>query len=181
MICQNLITLHVASFPFSRLSMTRLSQNCCRQAQGSISRLVATLFGAVVLAVGCEQGDLQGDAGGKIPGRTEPIELHEFQLVVDPKPGSSESSDRFVVLAPAGISVFDLMRLADKQTSFSLDSYKTFEDEMFIKSINGLANNQQQGRYWIYYVNDKMAKVSCSSTVIKDGDVVRWSYGNSPF
>lgn len=51
----------------------------------------------------------------------------------------------------------------------------------FVKSIDGIANDKENGNYWFYFVNDELAKVGCGSWKLKPDDQVKWVYGKSPF
>ena len=42
----------------------------------------------------------------------------------------------------------------------------------FITEINGIKG--LPGKYWIYYVNDKLASVGVSKYVLKEGDIINW-------
>lgn len=54
-------------------------------------------------------------------------------------------------------------------------------ETVFVKSISGIANDSQAGRYWIYMVNDELSKVGCGTYRIKQGDQVKWIYRPSPY
>ena len=43
---------------------------------------------------------------------------------------------------------------------------------IFVEEINGVRGSQ--GKYWIYYVNDKEAEVGISKNIVKDGDIISW-------
>ena len=49
----------------------------------------------------------------------------------------------------------------------------------FVDEINGIKNNPQAGKYWIYYVNDDSAKIGISNYIINQGDVIEWKYENT--
>jgi len=52
--------------------------------------------------------------------------------------------------------------------------YKESASGVFIDSIRGIPNDPQKNLWWVYYVNDVSASVSCDKYVLKEGDVVRW-------
>ncbi|HEY5587934.1 MAG TPA: DUF4430 domain-containing protein [Candidatus Paceibacterota bacterium] len=43
----------------------------------------------------------------------------------------------------------------------------------FITEING--EKGTPGRYWIYYVNGKLASVGVSNYILKEGDIINWN------
>jgi len=51
----------------------------------------------------------------------------------------------------------------------------------FVESINGIKNNPQENKYWIYYINGQSAPVGISQYVLKKGDVIEWKFENSKF
>lgn len=73
-----------------------------------------------------------------------------------------------------GDSVFDVMqRLASFSSPDFYFEYKKYPSlGVFVEKINGIKG--QPGAYWIYYVNDKEAKVGVSKQILKSGDVVTW-------
>ena len=50
-----------------------------------------------------------------------------------------------------------------------------------MEEINGLKNNPQENKYWIYYLNGKSAKLGISTQVVKPGDVIEWKFEKSNF
>jgi len=49
----------------------------------------------------------------------------------------------------------------------------------FVTEINGIKNDPQTGKYWIYHINGEPAKIGISNYIIKKGDVIEWQYENS--
>ena len=49
----------------------------------------------------------------------------------------------------------------------------------FVEEINGLKNNPQENKYWIYYINGESAKIGISNYFINEGDVIEWKYENA--
>jgi hypothetical protein len=50
-----------------------------------------------------------------------------------------------------------------------------------VEEIGGLKSDQQNGKYWIYYINGKSAKLGISTQIVKPGDLIEWKYGNANF
>jgi len=46
---------------------------------------------------------------------------------------------------------------------------------VFIESINGVKNGTD-GRYWQYWVNDKLGEVAADKKEIKGGDKIEWRF-----
>jgi len=51
----------------------------------------------------------------------------------------------------------------------------------FVNEINGVKNDNVNGKYWIYYINDKEAQVGISHQTLKSGDIIEWKYEESHF
>ncbi|MBT4121168.1 MAG: DUF4430 domain-containing protein [Candidatus Magasanikbacteria bacterium] len=49
----------------------------------------------------------------------------------------------------------------------------------FVTEINGIKNDPQAGKYWIYYINGDSAKIGISNYIIKKGDIIEWKYEKS--
>lgn len=52
---------------------------------------------------------------------------------------------------------------------------------VFLTSVNGIASNDTEGIYWIYYVNDEMGMVGINSLITKDSDIITFKYEKSKF
>lgn len=71
-------------------------------------------------------------------------------------------------------SVYEVMENLQKNKennfSFNYKEYPTLG--IFIDEIN--KTRGENGKYWIYFVNEKEASVGVSKYIIKDGDVIKW-------
>lgn len=71
-----------------------------------------------------------------------------------------------------GNTVFDVMNKIKKENNFDF-KYKEYPSlGVFVNEINGVGS--KDGKYWIYYVNDKEAEVGISKYVLKEGDLISW-------
>jgi hypothetical protein len=57
--------------------------------------------------------------------------------------------------------------------------YEEF-DSVLIDSINGDVNGDE-GRYWQYYVNDKIPMIGCDKYNVSNGDVIQWKFETLPY
>ncbi|MFH1946638.1 MAG: DUF4430 domain-containing protein [Candidatus Magasanikbacteria bacterium] len=91
-------------------------------------------------------------------------------------------SEEYITEFSTGTTVYELMQnlSASSIQPFSF-SGKDYGAGMgyFVTEINGIKNNPQAGKYWIYYVNDKSAQVGISNYIINKGDKIKWKYENS--
>lgn len=54
------------------------------------------------------------------------------------------------------------------------EQYEVSEEEGFIFSINGIEQDEETGKYWMYEVNDEQPTVGATEYELKDGDQVKW-------
>lgn len=47
-------------------------------------------------------------------------------------------------------------------------------EEGFITSINGVEQDESEGLYWLYYVNEEMPSVGAGDYIVEDGDLIEW-------
>jgi len=69
-----------------------------------------------------------------------------------------------------GATVLDLLR-QEAQVDYTIYPFG-----VFVTSINGLANDNTRGYYWLYWVNGVYANVSADAFFLQEGDVVEWRY-----
>ena len=78
---------------------------------------------------------------------------------------------------PKGSTVLNLMLQASSSQAVIFTSKEYSGLGTLITSINGKVSNQgRSDLFWIYSVNGKKATVGVSAYVLRDGDVVSWSY-----
>jgi hypothetical protein len=51
---------------------------------------------------------------------------------------------------------------------------ETNAEKTFVKSIEGVANNDAQKEYWLYFVNGEPMHVGAAETKLKPGDRILW-------
>ena len=77
---------------------------------------------------------------------------------------------------PAGSTVYDLLKEASSKHNFSLDASNDSSYWAFIEEIDGVRNDPQAAKYWLYYLNGKLANLGASSQRLSAGDKVLWKY-----
>ena len=77
-----------------------------------------------------------------------------------------------------GASAYDLMKTVALAHSDFMFQGKDFGKGMgfFVSEINGIKESPKDGMYWIYYINNKEARVGVSTYIIKPNDVITWKY-----
>lgn len=78
-----------------------------------------------------------------------------------------------------GMTVFTLLNEAAENFNLFLKT-KTYDAGIFIEGI-GEKENGQHGKYWFYYVNEKMPMVSADKKEIKPGDKAEFKFEESLF
>ena len=77
---------------------------------------------------------------------------------------------------PAGSTVYDLLKEARSKHNFSLDASNDSSYGAFIEEIDGVRNDPQAAKYWLYYLNGKLANLGASSQKLSAEDKVLWKY-----
>jgi len=54
------------------------------------------------------------------------------------------------------------------------ENYDVEESNTFINSIEGISQDEEEGKYWMFDVNGEAAPVGAADTIVKDGDEVVW-------
>jgi hypothetical protein len=78
-----------------------------------------------------------------------------------------------------GLTAFDLLKNKVDELNVSLETSNS-EFGVFIKKIGGVKNGED-GKYWLYYVNEKMPDVAADKIILKAGDKVGFKFEKSPF
>lgn len=55
------------------------------------------------------------------------------------------------------------------------EEFEIEETDGFISSINGHAQDEKEGKYWLYNVNGEMAQVGANDYELQDGDLVEFN------
>jgi len=81
------------------------------------------------------------------------------------------------VVAEGAVSVKDVMQAAAAENKITMEA-KDYGESMgiLIESINSVANDNGQKRYWYLYVNGQLSPVGASQAQVKAGDEVNWKY-----
>jgi hypothetical protein len=83
----------------------------------------------------------------------------------------------YVVQVLEQSSVFEVMEQA-KEQGLQFAGKEFGEIGFFVQEINGLRENPRQGKYWIYYINNKKATVGISAYNVHNNDVISFKYEN---
>lgn len=99
---------------------------------------------------------------------------NEVFLVIDYGHGNSST---FNIDFVGGMTAFDLLN--DRAEELGLET-KAYDIGIFIEAI-GNKENGEDGRYWMYYVNEEMPMVSADNIELKPDDRVEFKFEESQF
>lgn len=86
--------------------------------------------------------------------------------------------ERYEAQVTPGSSVYDVMKHAEAQgLEFKGRSFSGMG--FFVEEIQGKAQSNRAGMYWLYSINGKKAEVGVSNYIIQPNDVISWSYEQS--
>lgn len=145
-----------------------------------MKKIIIIVIGIIIIAVGLvilsdRISDNVLEKGTEIPQENqENIVKQEVILVIDYGEGDSQT---FNIQYAEGMTAFDL--LDDRTEELSLET-KSSDVGIFIEAI-GSRKNGQDGKYWMYYVNEEMPMVSADKQKIKPGDEVEFRFEESSF
>ena len=91
--------------------------------------------------------------------------------------GDSEKSEiKAEVTSREALTVLDLLVAASQQEDFKI-TYTGKGETAFVESINGVVGGENGKNWWIYYVNNNLAKRGSGVYQLNPGDSVQWSLG----
>lgn len=90
--------------------------------------------------------------------------------------GESRETVEFQTDLKEGMTVFDLLKAATDSKKVALD-YSGAGETAFVKAIGGIVGGQAGNHWWLYYVNDEMAKIGSGVYELKDNDSITWQMG----
>jgi len=134
------------------------------------------LFFIVLLGGGVGLGSLLGGRTGHVVPTSEiaefsPVAQKETILV-----NLVVEEVEYEMSVVPGSSAYDVMVQAQETSNLSFEGSEFSGLGFFVEEINGLRQNPRVGKYWIYYINDRAAKVGISVYRVKTNDVILWKY-----
>ena len=77
----------------------------------------------------------------------------------------------YLVKVEEGATALDVMKNA-QNSGFSFNGKEYPGMGYFIDEINGVKS--ENGKYWIYYINEQEAEIGVSKYVVNNGDIINW-------
>ncbi|MDF1497784.1 MAG: DUF4430 domain-containing protein [Patescibacteria group bacterium] len=82
---------------------------------------------------------------------------------------------------------YELNEISKKTTVFDILNKNVtikynndYDYGVFIESIDGI-NNGDEGKYWQYYINNKLGDVAADKKTMQEGDIVEWRFEEDSF
>ena len=107
---------------------------------------------------------------------SQPEAKEKVSLIID---YGEEEADSFHSDFKEEMTAFDLLKEKTDESGLVLKT-KTYDIGIFIEAI-GDKENGQDGKYWLYYINEEMSMVSADNQELKPGDKVEFKFEKSPF
>jgi len=97
-------------------------------------------------------------------------------LMIDYGEGESES---FTVEMGEGTTAFDLLKDKTGELSINLET-KSYDLGIFIEAL-GERRNGEDGKYWLYYINDEMPMTASDKQPVNSGDKIEFKFQRPSF
>lgn len=82
-------------------------------------------------------------------------------------------------------TVYEMMsyyQMISSDSDFQFETKDFSAMGKFVTKIGGVENNENNsGKYWIYYINGESAKTGISNYILKPNDLIEWKYETSNF
>jgi len=111
------------------------------------------------------------------------IEERELQvdatLIIDFENGTTYEYELSSTLP----TVYDFLLMAAEEGEFEIEFTEYAGMGIIVDTIDGIGNgidvdglDDEDGRWWQFYVNDELAPTSADTTELVDGDIVEWRF-----
>ena len=100
----------------------------------------------------------------------------EVVLIID---NGEELPKIFEAEFKEGLTAFNLLKEKTEELNIVLKT-KTYDFGVLIEAI-GDKKNGEDGKYWMYYVNEEMPMAAADKKEIRPGDKVEFKFEKSPF
>ncbi len=99
------------------------------------------------------------------------------EIVLSVDDGGGEEVKVFNLEFKEGMTAFDALKQKTAEKGLILET-KSYDIGVFIENIGGVKNGEN-GKYWVYYVNGKLAEVASDKYQLKAGDKVEFKFEKS--
>lgn len=86
-----------------------------------------------------------------------------------------EDINKYQAIISPDSTVFSLLKEISERNNFEVSSTLYKDMGIFVESIAGLENGTK-GKYWQYWVNDKLGEVAADKKKVKEGDKIEWRF-----
>jgi len=128
------------------------------------------------------------------PAQTEDAETTEVEEVPESEEAAEDATEEAETNSEEVTVNFDIVidgeAVADlsqevtvSEGTYLLDAmhntYDVEEEGGFISAIEGYEQDDNAGRYWLYYINDEMPSVGAAKYELQEGDQIEWRLEDS--
>ncbi len=124
----------------------------------------------MLVAAGCESPDVDGSAAKQTTAGIVTVEI-DFH-------GRRENKELQISCSPDS-TVFSILQQAQQAGEVKF-AHSGAGETAFVRSIDGLENEQAAGDNWTYLVNGELGDRSCGEFPVKTGDRILWRFGKYP-
>lgn len=126
-------------------------------------RMLAIMMLALVLALtGCSENKNSGQTED-IAASQQQKDQEEQHIVVKIQDGKKVISEKEIKIEK-GDNLLDIMK----------ENFKIEEEDNFVTSIDGVAQDEKKGKYWVFEINGKAVNEGAHLTEVKNNDEVVW-------
>jgi len=131
--------------------------------------LFSSLIITLAIVTGC---DRSFDSGSAIEVDNTAATV-SFLLTIDF--GDGKKSASWPLNCPPETTVLKAMQRAQQAELLKLTASGSGE-MAFVSAINGIENEGGNGKHWIFYINNEIAKRGCGAVVIQPFDEIDWRF-----
>ena len=113
---------------------------------------------------------------GQVEVEIEQEVKQELTLVIN---NGEEDAETYISEFNQGITAFDLLENKAEESGLTLET-KVYDFGILIETI-GDKKNGDEGKYWLYYINDEMPMVAADKQELNPGDKVEFKFEKSSF
>lgn len=91
----------------------------------------------------------------------------------------NEEINKYQIEISQDSTVFSLLETLSQREKFEVSSTSYKEMGVFVETIDAVKNGTE-GKYWQYFVNDKLGEVAADKKTIKESDEIEWRFEVPP-
>lgn len=73
-------------------------------------------------------------------------------------------------------TAYDLMKMLQTTQNLKFNAKEYEGMGVLVEEINGIKNDLENNKFWIYYINDAAAQEGISTYILQPNDVISWKF-----